>query len=229
MKLKLKILLLSVLLLSGCSSLRILWESGQEGENTICLNFDDGPNGIATKKLIDVLVKQQVPATFFIIGKNAEREPELLRELSLKGFKIGNHSYEHDTFLFTKNQKTIEADIIKTNNIIKDITGETPSLFRPPNGVINKNIEKACKDISMTPVGVNIFVNDPMLTNADVTYTYVMQELKSGMSTLVLHDGFGLFENPHRVFISDAVDRIINKLKEKGYKFGTINEKGLCS
>lgn len=106
--------------------------------------------------------------------------------------------------------------------------GKEPNLFRPPNAVINQNIENACKSVSMTPVGVNIFVNDPMLINANVTYNYVMRELKPGINILVLHDGFGTFENSQRVFISEALDNIIDQLKTKGYKFGKLDNSGIC-
>ncbi|MEK7434564.1 MAG: polysaccharide deacetylase family protein [Cyanobacteriota bacterium] len=229
MKSKKIILILSMIFLSSCSFIKILWEDGRKGENTICLTFDDGPNGIATKNVLNVLDKYQVPATFFIIGKNAEREPELLKEISKRGYSIGNHSYDHDNFLFTKSNDLIKENILKTNKIVKSITGKNPNLFRPPNALVNENIEKACNETNMKIVGVNIFINDSMLFNEDVTYSYVMKELKSGINILVLHDGFGTFENQQRVFISDALDRIINKLKKIGYKFGKIEKNGICS
>jgi peptidoglycan/xylan/chitin deacetylase (PgdA/CDA1 family) len=221
-------LILVILALSACSSFRVLWEQGKNGDNTVCLTFDDGPNDISTKKVLNVLERQKVPAIFFVIGKNAEKYPELLKEISLKGFEIGNHSYEHDSFLFANNSKFIATDILKTNKIIKRITGNIPRFFRPPNGVINENIEKACKSIKIIPVGVNIFVNDPMLFNENIIYNKVINEIKQGINILVLHDGLGTFEKAPREFVSAALDQIINELKNKGYKFGKLNTQGMC-
>lgn len=73
---------------SSCSNLKILWENSKKGKNTICLTFDDGPNGISTQKVIYVLEKHNVPATFFVIGENIKRQPNLLKEISDKGYKL---------------------------------------------------------------------------------------------------------------------------------------------
>ncbi|MFN8673830.1 MAG: polysaccharide deacetylase family protein [Candidatus Sericytochromatia bacterium] len=229
MKRKLFLALIVISFVSSCASLKILWEKNSSGENKLCFTFDDGPNNIATKKLIKVLDKYKVPATFFIIGQNIENNTDLLKELDYKGYNIGNHSYDHDNFLFLKSTQEIKDNILKTNNLISRITGKTPILFRPPNALVNEKMILACKELDMKLVGVNIFVNDSMTFNEESIFNAVKKEIKGGTNILVLHDGFGTFESKNRVFVAKVVEKLIRKLKKEGYQFGKINELGMCN
>lgn len=227
---KIYILVSCILVLSGCSSIKLAWDKDNtKGKDTICLTFDDGPNGIATQKLINVLDKYKVPATFFIIGENATKHPDLLKQIADKKYNIGNHSYNHDLFFFNYDKESVKKDILKTNEVISKITGKTPVLFRPPNGLYNDKIQNACKELDMQMVGTNIFINDPMLISENDIYKKVLNSTKSGKSILVLHDGFATIENPYRTIIADALNKLIPKLKKKGYEFGYLDDKGICN
>jgi peptidoglycan/xylan/chitin deacetylase (PgdA/CDA1 family) len=99
----------------------------------IALTFDDGPASPFTEQILDILRDQQVPATFFVCGRNAERCPELLRRISAEGHAIGNHTYSHFfPYLMTRTQLAEEID--RAQVVIEKVTGQRPVLFRPPYG-----------------------------------------------------------------------------------------------
>jgi peptidoglycan/xylan/chitin deacetylase (PgdA/CDA1 family) len=99
----------------------------------IALTFDDGPASPSTDQVLDILRGGQVPATFFVCGRNAERHPELLRRMSAEGHTIGNHAYSH-LFPYLMTRKKIAHEIDRTQQVIEKITGQRPLLFRPPYG-----------------------------------------------------------------------------------------------
>ena len=99
----------------------------------IVLTFDDGPASPSTDQILDILRDRQVPATFFVCGSNAERHPDLLRRMSAEGHTIGNHTYSHFfPYLMTCAQMAEEID--RTQQVIEEVTGRRPVLFRPPYG-----------------------------------------------------------------------------------------------
>lgn len=221
--------LILILLIQNCSSLKLSWYPSKNNENNnICLTFDDGPNGIATEKLLDVLDKYNVPATFFIIGENVEKYPDLIKRINNK-YNIGNHSYHHDILFFNMSEEYIKESINKTNDIIYKTTGVLPSLFRAPNGLINNKIDKISKELNMNLVGTNIFINDPMLITEESIYKKLISKIKKGSNIIVLHDGFGTINNPNRVIISQVLDKLIPKLKKKGFIFKNLDNIGNCN
>ena len=98
----------------------------------IALTFDDGPSPF-TARILDILRERQVKATFFVLGKNAEKHPEILRRMSAEGHTIGNHTYSHPyPFFFGRRHFAEEVD--RTQEIIEKIAGFRPTIFRPPYG-----------------------------------------------------------------------------------------------
>lgn len=106
---------------------------GPTGGHRIVLTFDDGPASPFTEQILDILRDRQVPATFFVCGRNAERHPNLLLRMSAEGHTIGNHAYYHlFPYLMTRAQMAEEID--RAQQVIEEITGRRPVLFRPPYG-----------------------------------------------------------------------------------------------
>ena len=101
-------------------------------ENAAVLTFDDGPHASLTPKILDMLDDYHARACFFVVGAFAEKEPRLLAEIVNRGHVVGNHSYAHGRadLGFTSHAE----DVYRCQRVIRDITGVTPSLFRPPQG-----------------------------------------------------------------------------------------------
>ena len=123
----------------------------REASSAILFTFDDGPHKKITPLVLELLEKYQVQAIFFIIGRFAYQNPDLLKMIIKKGHLIGNHTYTHpnnripDFFFFRK-------DIIRCQMLVKDILGIEPIFFRPPRGVINLKPLLAAKSLSLTSI-----------------------------------------------------------------------------
>jgi len=156
-------------------------------ENSIALTFDDGPNPEHTPRILSILQKHQAKATFFIIGKNAEKYPELLKQIVNEGHTIGNHSYSHSkNFSFFKPEK-ITSELNKTDSIINEITGFTPLLFRPPYGVTNPNIKNALKNTDHQSIGWSKRSFDTLKISKENVLKRITKKLKRG-DIVLLHD-----------------------------------------
>jgi peptidoglycan/xylan/chitin deacetylase (PgdA/CDA1 family) len=134
-----RFLLITIVLItsSGCSGVRLLWKAPEpSAQRTVCLTLDDGPNGEATMRVLDVLARHGVRATFFLVGRNVEREPALARRIVAEGHAVGNHSYRHETFLAFASTRRMRRSLERTNQALLAATGTTPRYFRPPNGLL---------------------------------------------------------------------------------------------
>lgn len=113
--------------------------------NELCLTFDDGPDPVYTAQLLDLLKHYNAKATFFVVGAHAKLHPELLLRMKEEGHTIGVHNYEHKTNWLMW-PKTVRKQIVMTNDIIEQVTGERSIYYRPPWGIINvfdyRNVSK---------------------------------------------------------------------------------------
>lgn len=130
-----------------------------EGNGEIHLTFDDGPNPATTPRLLELFEEEGVKATFFVIGEQVEKHEDLLLEISKRGHSIGNHTYSHQ-FLPLLSARKLEKEIITTNSRIKDITGKSPRLFRPPFGIVDKKAHDLLQEQDMKTVYWSAFSED---------------------------------------------------------------------
>jgi len=111
----------------------------------IALSFDDGPNEQFTPKILEILKRNNVTATFFCIGQKIEKNPEILNQIIKDGHIVGNHSYSHSFWFDFFPPIKIAREIKRTDQLIIKLTGKNPVLFRPPYGVTNPFLCKALK------------------------------------------------------------------------------------
>lgn len=218
------ILLVLVLVLSGCVS--ILWTKNVDvSRKFVSFTFDDGPNGAATLKTLEVLKKHNVKAAFFVIGKNVEKYPKIAKQIVAGGHIIGNHSYNHHSLFALNSKKYIKDDLTKANQLIQEITGVTPAYFRPPSAIVSKKLKKICDELNLKLVGVNAFSKDSFDTNADAVVKKCLKAIrKSNGGIVVLHDGFATHDSPSREVIPEALEYLIPRLKERGYEFIPLDQ-----
>ena len=129
-------------------TVQVIGSAEAENVKKIALTFDDGPHPVYTPVLLDGLAKRKVKATFFITGENAEACPELIKRMQEEGHLIGNHTYSHIQ-LTQDNREQFKAELMKTNTIIEEITGQGVTYVRPPYGSWDKSFEK---ELNMIPV-----------------------------------------------------------------------------
>ncbi len=156
-------------------------------ENQISITFDDGPNPNFTPKVLFLLKQNNAKATFFLIGKNAEKYPEIVRQIIDEGHTIGNHSYSHSkNFGFFSSEK-VTAELNRTNALLKKIIGKELKMFRPPFGVTNPNIKKALKNTGHFPIGWSKRGFDTSNLSKNKILHRITSNLKKG-DIILLHD-----------------------------------------
>lgn len=176
----------------------------------IALTFDDGPS-IYTKDIIDILKKNDCNATFFVLGNKVEIYKDTLRESLKNGNEIGNHSYSHK-WLIKLDEESLKEQIYKTQDIIKETTGYTPTLLRPTYGSVNNKI-KSLSDFKI--VLWNVDTLDWKYKSVDCIVSRATKNAKDG-NIILMHD-------IHARTVK-ALEKIIPILKEEGYELITISE-----
>ncbi len=185
--------------------------AGPQEKKKIALTFDDGPDSEYTPMLLDGLAERKVKATFFVIGKQAEEQPEIMRRLVKEGHLIGNHTYNH-VDIRHMTESAAKEEILKANEVITEYTGEEPCFLRPPFGNGSSRLEK---DIEMIQVLWTIDTMDWACKNEAKICNTVYREIKEN-SIILMHD-----EYPSSV---RAALSIIDQLKKEGYEFVTVDE-----
>lgn len=185
----------------------------------IFLTFDDGPNGIWTEGVLEVLDRFNVKATFFLIRKNVEKYPELVKMIYERGHSIGNHSCSHSYFLPFSTYKNIKKELFKTEDLILRLTGKKPEFFRPPHGLKTPRLIRAAKDLGYQTVTWSIMAKDYRKNQKAMKIVEdILANLDKG-NIVVLHDGVAERENADRKEMLIALERILVTLRERCYQF----------
>lgn len=188
-------------------------------EKVVALTFDDGPHQKYTPEILAVLKQNNIKATFFVVGKNAQRYPDIIRAVDTDGHVIANHSYSH--FFLTKlSDNDVEVELTKTSGIVNGIIGKYPMLFRPPYGACSDRTTKITAGLGITTVLWNDMTNDYEVnrTTSEKIADDIISHVRRG-GIVGLHDGGGNREKTVKALLL-----IISELKDRGYKFLTIPE-----
>jgi peptidoglycan-N-acetylglucosamine deacetylase len=204
---------------------RALTAPARPGE--LALTFDDGPNPAWTPRLLDLLAANDVRATFFLIGKFAEAEPELVRRIAGAGHAIGNHSWSHPNLARTAATK-IRDELARTNSALEQIAGQPVRLFRPPYGARRPATFKIARSLGLTPVLWNAMTTDWREPSADRIAGALSRKTdrltRRGQAVnIVLHDGSHRGLGANREPSVNAAAQLIARYKET-HRFVTIDE-----
>ena len=186
----------------------ITWRK-ENAQNNIWLTFDDGPHQESTPFILNVLKEEQVKATFFLVGEQMEKHPELLNQIISEGHKVANHSYSHKNG-WLSNNSTYFNDIEKWQQLIPE-----NKLFRPPYGKISplqiSHLKKNYKIILWDVLSWDFSLyNTPKKVKESV-----LKNTVSG-SIIVFHNNKKSFKN-----LQPILKETIQELKQKGFSFST--------
>lgn len=190
---------------------------GNRNQKNIALTFDDGPHPIYTVKIMNLLKKHNMKATFFVNGKYIDKNPDILMKLFKEDHEIGNHGYSHRNLIF-KRIDFVKDEITHTDKLIEKICGFETDLVRPPYLRLDIFSCIAFKRLKKKIIMGNLSSHDYKSTNAEKLAEKILKKVKNG-SILIFHDGGG-----DRQVTLDALKIIIPKLIEKGYNFKKISE-----
>ena len=195
---------------------------GAPGEGKqIALTFDDGPNDPHTLRLLDVLDKHEVKATFFLIGRYVKQRPDIAREVAQRGHVIGNHTFTHPRLIFLP-AADARREILQCREAITDALGEHSNLFRPPWGGRRPGTFSLVRQLGLEPIMWNVTGYDWNAPSAE----YIEQKAGKARAgdVILLHDGGHLALGTDRSKTVEALDRLIARFKTQHQEFATIPE-----
>jgi len=193
-------------------------------DKVVALTFDDGPSPEWTPKILDALRDAGVKATFFMLGDHVEKYPEIAKRIVQEGHEVGNHTYDHHVLLYYKMDE-LEKEIKKSEKIIKDTTGVTTKYFRPPKAWLTAAEKQKIEEMGYKTVLWSLNSKDWVTFHDKQITSYILRNIRPG-DIILFHDSGGVFgtEGGNRTQTVKVIPRLVRKLKERGYKFVTINE-----
>ncbi|MCW2621428.1 MAG: polysaccharide deacetylase [Frankiales bacterium] len=198
------------------TSTRLLWQARTD-QQAVALTFDDGPDPRYTDQVLDALAAHGARATFFQVGQHAAQHADLVQRVHGAGHEIGNHTWGHDDLSAGDLGQALRT-ISRTQHVLADVTGQAPSVLRPPWGRINGSTMQAAAEH-----GLDVMVWSQRLLvrerDAAGNAAWFSEHLSPGV-VLLAHDGGSL---PNQVGV-DALPRILTEATARGYRFVTASE-----
>ncbi len=184
---------------------------------TIALTFDDGPVE-ETKILLNMLHEVEVRATFFVLGNEIEKNPDILRQTYAAGHEIGNHSYTHPHHIGLKSKRYIISELDSTNNIVKKTIGSEPKVFRSPYGESSLYADRVVSTLGMQPILWTLSTVDwNQNTTVDVLRARLQDIHQSEI--ILMHDR--VYKDPAKL---QVLKESILRLQKEGFRFVTLSE-----
>lgn len=185
-------------------------------DKIIALTFDDGPSPQNTLRVLEILKKNDIKATFFWVGQELQAYPKIAQQVVAEGHAIGNHTWHHS--YRHMDARTAARELDDTADLIFKTTGVITTIFRPPGGILDNGVADYAKKKNYA---ILIWSNDPMDYRPLPAHKLVKNTIRKAKSgdIVLMHDGGG-----HHAATVEALPQIIAKLKELGYKFVTVPE-----
>jgi peptidoglycan-N-acetylglucosamine deacetylase len=182
---------------------------------TVTLTFDDGPSPVFTPKVLAILKKYHVKATFFVMGWAAKKYPKLLRQMIADGNAVASHTDSHPK-LTKISQRQLLHEVVMPRDAIKAVIGKAPVCLRPPFGIGNKRVAAFIRKhgMIMVPMGFNSF--DYKRPGVKKLVSWVVSNAKAGR-VILLHDGYKARQQTVK-----ALPAIIEGIRKKGLGFSAI-------
>lgn len=193
-------------------------------DKVVALTFDDGPSPVWTPQILDELKKADVKATFFMLGEHVKKYPDVARRVAEEGHEIGNHTYGHPALVYY-NKEELKEEIRACEKVIRETTGRTTCIFRPPKAWLSKREKKKIREMGYEVVLWTLNSKDWVTFDDKYMIKYILGHVRPG-DIILFHDSGGTFsvEGGDRHETVLAVRRLIERLHEKGYRFVTVTE-----
>jgi peptidoglycan-N-acetylglucosamine deacetylase len=192
------------------------------GSKQLALTYDDGPNDPHTQRLLEVLTRHEVHATFFLIGRYVQQRPDIVRDLVKAGHVVGNHTFTHP-FLTFKGARELKSQLEHCDHALTDAAGEHSKLFRPPFGGRRPAVLRIARRMGLEPIMWNVTGYDWNAPSAEHIERKVTSQVRGG-DVVLLHDGGHREFGADRSYTITTTDRLISRYKSEGYEFVTIPE-----
>ena len=194
-----------------------VYKRGNTDEHKIALTFDDGPHSEKTPAILEVLKQNNIKATFFIVGENANGNEDIIKRIIADGHEIGNHTFGHK-YLLKVDRHVMEREIDLCDDEIFNYSEYNAKLFRPPGGIYDDLLTSVCNERGYDMVLWSIDTRDWAGTSAQDIENEILNNISDG-AIILMHDYIG-----GESFTEVALMNVIPKLKELGYSFVTVSE-----
>lgn len=192
------------------------------GSRMLALTYDDGPNDPHTLRLLDVLARHNVKATFFLIGRYVKQRPDIARDIVSAGHVIGNHTYSHPNLIFDSDRGT-RRQVQDCQETLRDALGIEAKLFRPPFGGRRPGTLQIVRTLNLVPIMWRAAGYDWRGKTAEYVERKVSAGLRGG-DVILLHDGGHATIGADRSQTVIATDHLIARHRSQGYEFMTVND-----
>ncbi len=200
-----------------------VWTHGPRERRRVALTYDDGPNAPSTHDILDVLRAGGVPATFFCVGVNAERHPDVVRRIADEGHTVGSHSMRHSRAAGLHPREGAHID--ECSRVLSGLLGRRPRLYRAPWGWLTPWEMRRLLSRGLSVIGWDVYTHDWRTPppDGDVIAAGVARDVRPG-SIILLHDGIAGVETAERPQTARATECAISRLRAEGYEFVTVPE-----
>jgi len=191
----------------------------------VALTFDDGPDPVSTREVLATLARFHAHATFFVLGEKVRAAPDVLREIAKAGHAIGIHADWHDRLFSLRHPNRIVTDIERARDAVAAVTGQRPSLFRPPLGHISPRTAVAAQRLGLTLVGWSVRSRDGL---ASTTAETVLRRVRAGLrpgAIVLLHDAAE--RGQHTPASVEALPRILEEAARHALRCVAISTLGV--
>lgn len=196
---------------------------GPRTQPRVALTFDDGPDVTYTPQILDILAREGVPATFYIIGERADIRPELIGRMTAEGHEVGNHAYEEKHLdLRQLRPEAVLRTLSRTHDTITRLTGSIPRTFRPPFGFYNSFVLSTANRFGYATVLWDVDSLDWQSLSAQQILQNVLPKVQNG-SIVLMHSGTTL-PGEDLTGTVVALPEIIRDLRARGFQFVTVSE-----
>jgi peptidoglycan/xylan/chitin deacetylase (PgdA/CDA1 family) len=186
----------------------------------LALTYDDGPNDPHTGKLLDVLDRHGVKATFFLIGRYVEQRPEIAREVARRGHVVGNHTFTHPNLIFTS-KTALERELRQTEEALAQAVGEHSRLFRPPFGARRPATLRLARARGLETIMWSVKCWDWSAPSAEYIVAKARKGIRGG-DVVLLHDGGHAEFGTDRSHTVNATGELLRRYQGEGFEFVTI-------
>ena len=208
--------LLRLLMLSSVAEVKV-YRSVETEKKQIAITFDDGPHPVLTPRILEILAKYNIPATFFMVGQNVLNYPDAARAVIEAGHEVGNHTFTHP-HLAGLNEHAIMDEIGKCEDALEELCEYRPHLLRTPQGALTQSLERCLLDDDYILVLWSLDTRDwENKSTAHVVRT-VLEKVQAG-DIILMHDFIGHNSRP-----PEALEKIIPILLSQGYEFVSVSE-----
>ena len=192
------------------------------GTKQLALTYDDGPNDPHTFRLLEVLARHNVQATFFVIGRYVQQRPDIVRELVKAGHIVGNHTFTHP-LLTLKSTDEVRRELSNCRKAIEEAIGEHSNLFRPPFGGRRPAVLHVARELGLEPIMWNVTGYDWNAPPAAAIERKVQRQMRGG-DVILLHDGGHKQMGADRSQTVLTTDHLISLYRSAGYEFVTVQQ-----